>query len=924
MMSPLILLDGRRVIGVFHHQYKKLLPGIFACLQFLAIGAASAQTTFNFTGTVQTYTIPAGAGGIQIQAAGAGGGGGGSDASGNGFSGAGGAGSKGALAKATFFAAPGTIVNVYVGGGGGLGYTSNFGKTCTNSAGASGNAGGSGGFAGGAGGAAGCSGYSGGGGGGGAASVVANASNVTLLIAGSGSGGQGGSWMSAPNTTINSSAQGLLSAASVGGTGLPPNATDGGAGGGGGGGCAGGAGGDSHLDQSGNANGNPAVAGGSCPNTALVSNFSIVAGGGGAGGAGAPGDPSNTANGGQSGSNGSVVITPLSPTLGLVKSAPAPALQVGQNSSYVLTLTNSATTPAFTATIRDQLPANLSYVSSVGSNWSCSNTGGLVSCNFTGGTIAASGGTITVTITVTPTSTASATNFAAVDPTGGPTPPTPTTCTAQNAPSAGCAAPVTSNVGRAVGGTVYNDSNHNGNLDAGESGPGVATLFVKLAPSSGGGCSGPAIAAAAVDSATGAYSLPNVAVGSYCLILDNNATLADVTAGLPAGRIGTQNPSGVIQITVAGVPVPPQNFGLYNGSILAGTVFADTGVGSGTPNNGIKDGGEAGLAGVTVNAQQGGSVLASTSTAGDGSYILWLTASVAGAVSITPTAPSVFLATGGSTGTTAGSYARPSVSYTPVAGQIYTGVNFGLVPPNTLAPNGAQTASPGTSVVYAHNFQAGSGGQVSFSLGNAASPASPAWSQVLYLDSNCNGVIDVSEVAISAPLSVSAGQSLCLIVKQFVPAGAPVGGQNIVTLSAAFSYTNAPAPALASNQTATDITSVSQPGGLTLGKLVSNVTQGGAAALSVNAKAADTLQYTLTAVNNGSQSISAVVISDATPAYTTYLSAACSGPLPAGMTACSVSTQPAAGAQGGLQWSFTGSLTPGAQLKVTYLVKVDQ
>ena len=66
------------------------------------------------------------------------------------------------------------------------------------------------------------------------------------------------------------------------------------------------------------------------------------------------------------------------------------------------------------------------------------------------------------------------------------------------------------------------------------------------------------------------------------------------------------------------------------------------------------------------------------------------------------------------------------------------------------------------------------------------------------------------------------------------------------------------------------------------------------------------------------------MISDATPAYTTYLSAACPATLPAGMTACSVSSQPAVGAQGGLQWSFSGSLTPSAQLSVSYVVKVNQ
>ncbi|WP_293604388.1 hypothetical protein [Polaromonas sp. UBA4122] len=474
-----------------------------------------------------------------------------------------------------------------------------------------------------------------------------------------------------------------------------------------------------------------------------------------------------------------------------------------------------------------------------------------------------------------------------------------------------------------VSGTVYGDANHNANLDAGETGTGVAGLFVKLAPSSGSVCSGPATAAAAVTAATGTYSLLNVAQGSYCLILDNNSTLSDIVPAVPPSWVGTQNPSGVIQLSVGGAPPSPQNFGLYNGSKLSGTVFADTGVGTGIANNGVKDGGELGIAGVAVNATAG---VASATTAGDGSYTLWLPASVSGTVTITPAAPSGDLATGGSAGTTttaSGSYTRPSVGFTPAAGQIYSGVNFGLVVPNTQAPNGAQTAQPGTVVFYAHTFQAGSGGQVTFSLANVANPASPAWSQVLYQDSNCNGVLDAGEPQITAAVTVTAGQKLCLIVKQFVPAGAAMGALNTVTLSAAFSYTNA-SPALSSTLTAIDITTVGLPGALALSKLVNNVTQGGVAATSVNATPGNTLQYTLTATNNGSESLSALVINDATPAFTSYLSAACPGSLPSGITGCSISTQPAVGAQGGLQWTFTGSLAPSAQLAVTYQVKVNQ
>lgn len=245
--------------------------------------------------------------------------------------------------------------------------------------------------------------------------------------------------------------------------------------------------------------------------------------------------------------------------------------------------------------------------------------------------------------------------------------------------------------------------------------------------------------------------------------------------------------------------------------------------------------------------------------------------------------------------------------------------NAGVPPPNRLAPNGAQTAQAGTVVFYAHTFYAGSDGQVTFALTNAAIPASWPWNQVLYHDSDCSGTLDAAEPGITSPLTLTVGQTLCLVVKQFVPAGITSGAQNTTTLSA--TYTTASSTVLL---TVIDVTTVGDSSALALSKRVSNITQGGPVGTMVNANPNDTLQYTLTAVNNGSAALSTLVINDATPAFTTYLSAACPVTLPAVITACNVSMQPAAGAPGNVQWTFTGMLAPNGQLAVTYQVKVDQ
>ena len=887
--------------------------------------AVEAQTTLTYTGALQTYTVPVGAGGVQIQAAGAGGGSGGND-----LNGLGGTGGAGARATGTYYAAPGTVLNIYVGQGGRSGNTSQGTYNYTNAAGAGGLAGGAAGFAGGAGGQPGSGGYSGGGAGGGAASVVATVANVPLVIAGGGGGGQGAGWNVAGRAGLNAPATPIGALPGAAGAAGTTNLNDGGGGGGGGGGCPRGAGGAVLLDNSTSNNTLQAGGGSSCRDTSQVTSFVVTGAAGGAGGAST--STASVPTNGNSGGNGSVTITPLYPTLNLAKSQPSPTLAVGGNSVYTLAVTTTTSTPAYATRVLDQLPANLSYVSSSGTGWICTISanadGTLVTCNFSG-TIAASGGTSALQITVLPTSNLSVTNRAVVDHAGGTNPPVPATCTAANTPSAGCAAPVTSAVSTTVSGTVYGDANHNASLDSGETGTGETGLFVKLTPSSGSACSGPATAAAAVAASTGAYSLAGIAQGNYCLVLDDNSNLADITPAVPANWIGTQNASGVIQLSVIGAPPSARNFGLFNGSRLSGTVFADTGIGSGgSANNGVKDGSEAGLASVIVNASATGMSGVSSSTAGDGSYTLWLPSSASGTVTIAPVVPGAYLSAGGLPGTTStasGTYSRPNVTYTTpaVAGQTYTGVNFGLVPPNILAPHGTQMAQPGTVVFYAHTFKAGSGGQVTFSLANTATPSGLPWTQVLYKDTNCTGALDTAAVQITASLTVVADATLCLIVKQFVPAAAAIGAENATTLSAAFSYTGA-SPALSSTLTAMDVTTVGRPSEMTLSKRVSNVTQGGLAGLNVSAKPGETLQYTLAALNNGSESSSALTINDATPAFTTYLSATCPAALPASLTACSVSTQPALGASGNLQWTFTGSLTPSAQVEVTYKVLINQ
>jgi uncharacterized repeat protein (TIGR01451 family) len=460
--------------------------------------------------------------------------------------------------------------------------------------------------------------------------------------------------------------------------------------------------------------------------------------------------------------------------------------------------------------------------------------------------------------------------------------------------------------GFAVNGTVYLDANHNGVLDSGETWSNGVPVFVNLI--SGGAV----VQSANVPAGAGTFAFSSVPAGTYSIVLTNSATAT--AAAAPAGFAFVAPSDGQLQLTVSSSAINNQNFGLFKGSMVTGKVFKDTGAGGGTANNGVLDGAEAGLAGVSVKATDGGStVFDSEVSAADGSYSLFITAG-ATTVAVIKTNPANYIATGASVGTTGGSYNRATdtVTFTKSTEGFFTGVNFGVVPVNTFQADGAQQALPNTTLFYAHIFNPGTAGQVTFTIASTSTPSNVAFSHVLYQDTACSGAIAASDPVITGPVSTVAGTNLCILMKVIVPLGAPMNSSDASIITASFSYTNAN-PALTATYSVKDLTTVGTPtnAGLRLEKAVDKAT----ALPSAN------LTYTLTFTNDSSGAISNIVINDATPAYTTFVSAACGAPLPASLTGCSF-TAPAAGQTGNIQWTLSGTLNPSQTGTIAFVVKI--
>ncbi len=156
-----------------------------------------------------------------------------------------------------------------------------------------------------------------------------------------------------------------------------------------------------------------------------------------------------------------------------------------------------------------------------------------------------------------------------------------------------------------VGDRLWNDANGNGTQDAGEAG--LNGVTVQLLDSSNN------VVATTTTAGDGNYTFSNLDAGNY--------TVKVVAASLPAGVAPTYDLDGVATANqasfslAAGANKTDVDFGYKNTGSIGDRVWLDAN------GNGAQDAGEAGINGVTVQLlNSGGTVIATTTTAGDGNY----------------------------------------------------------------------------------------------------------------------------------------------------------------------------------------------------------------------------------------------------------------------------------------------------------------
>jgi trimeric autotransporter adhesin len=248
----------------------------------------------------------------------------------------------------------------------------------------------------------------------------------------------------------------------------------------------------------------------------------------------------------------------------------------------------------------------------------------------------------------------------------------------------------------------------------------------------------------------------------------------------------------------------------------------------------------------------------------------------------------------------------------------------------TITPNNVGQIVPGASVIYTHTIT-NAGNVTENALGGSTVTLSLAQTQagftaIVYLDANNNNIIDAGEVAINTAADLGpllAGTSKQLLVKVTASSGVGIGVLDTATLTATTAVTinGVAAPAVAS---ATDATTVIS-GNIVLLKeqaLDANCdgtpdTAYSVATITTGAIPGACIRYRVTATNNGSADVVSLVLSDATPVATTYISTN-----PAATVPVSTVTAPASGSAGTISAAI-GTLTPSAAVVLTFGVKIN-
>ncbi|GLZ37073.1 SdrD B-like domain-containing protein [Actinokineospora sp. NBRC 105648] len=275
----------------------------------------------------------------------------------------------------------------------------------------------------------------------------------------------------------------------------------------------------------------------------------------------------------------SLDVVVINPAIDIAKTADAASYAAGQTITFTITVHNEGDTALTGVVVSDPVTP------------SCNRTIGLLGIGDTT--------TYTCTATAPIAGDANTATVTATDPLNG----TITDSATAQAPTVG-----------AVSGRVFADRNNNGVFDAADGDTGIGGVTVTLTGTTAGGAPVNLTTTSAPD---GTYSFAAVAAGVYTVTETQPPAFDDGIDTPGTNAVVAGNDSFTLTLA-GGVSSTDNNFAELNTSSLAGSVYVDA------DGSGVRDGGEAGIGGVSValtgTDTAGNAVNLTTTTAADGSY----------------------------------------------------------------------------------------------------------------------------------------------------------------------------------------------------------------------------------------------------------------------------------------------------------------
>jgi len=351
---------------------------------------------------------------------------------------------------------------------------------------------------------------------------------------------------------------------------------------------------------------------------------------------------------------------------------------------------------------------------------------------------------------------------------------------------------------------------------------------------------------------------------------------------------------------------------------LRGQVIEDSGRGDGVPLDAQLNGEETGIGGVTVLFETPDrQILALVQTDELGNWAVSLPDGYDGPVIARVIPPEGLVAVSQSAPTAPPSTApeNGSISFSTDDGHPLSDITFGLIKEPRLYHDGEAFVEAGQVAVLFHDYVAGAASEVTLFVEGAPDDIATV---SLFRDPNCNGTLTTP---ILGPIAMTADERFCFGARVSTSSGLSPG-QRVTFDVVALTRFAGGAEHVARN---TDVVLIaSRDGGIVLEKTVENLTKGTEETRANFAASGDVVMYRLKLTHTGLSPVEDVEVSDVTPPHTVLDSVTSQTVLPADGSECTLvfPENPAAGYRGSLRWFCNRHVSPGAQIELTFSVRI--